>query len=80
MYGPPEYGGNRNLVGWSYTRWAGDSQPRGYADSVVSRPDPLCVPLDAKLAATFDRFLPALAGRPAPRQAFWLGRRGFLNR
>jgi len=80
MYGPPEYGGNRSLVGWSYTRWAGDSQPMGYADSAVSGPDPFPALLDAKLAITIERFLPTLAGRPAPRQAFWLRRRGFLNR
>src|SRR5205814_750366 len=29
MYGPPEYGGNRSLAGWGYTRWQGDLQPRG---------------------------------------------------
>src|SRR5437016_9082881 len=30
MYGPPEYGGNQGLVGWSYTNWEGDRQPRGF--------------------------------------------------
>src|SRR5205823_5467699 len=30
MYGPPEYGGNRKLVGWSSNRWEGDVQPRGF--------------------------------------------------
>jgi hypothetical protein len=80
VYGPPEYGGNRDLVGWTYTRWAGDSQPRGYDDHAVTTPDPLPAPLDLKLAAAFARFVPALAGRPTPRNAFWLGRRGFLNR
>src|SRR5262249_48786856 len=30
MYGPPEYGGNRGLVGWTTTGWTGDVQPRGY--------------------------------------------------
>lgn len=38
MYGPPEYGGNRDLVGWEYTQWPGDSQPRGYTDAEVSNP------------------------------------------
>src|SRR5438067_11273448 len=33
MYGPPEYGGNRSLVGWGYTRWPGDLQPRGSTDA-----------------------------------------------
>ena len=27
----PEYGGNRNLLGWQLTRFDGDSQPLGYA-------------------------------------------------
>jgi hypothetical protein len=39
MYGPPEYGGNRGLVGWSYTRWPGDHQPHYYAPDAVSEPD-----------------------------------------
>jgi hypothetical protein len=31
MYGPPEYGGNQNLVGWRYIHFLGDSQPLGYS-------------------------------------------------
>jgi hypothetical protein len=38
MYGAPEYGGNRNGVGWSYIGFAGDVQPRGYTDAEVSEP------------------------------------------
>jgi hypothetical protein len=38
MYGPPEYGGNRGLVGWSNIGFAGDVQPRGYSDEEVSQP------------------------------------------
>jgi hypothetical protein len=38
MYGAPEYGGNRDLVGWSYIGFAGDVQPRGYTDEEVSQP------------------------------------------
>lgn len=38
MYGPPEYGGNHKLVGWSYTRWPGDREPRGFTDREVSEP------------------------------------------
>ena len=38
MYGPPEYGGNRNCVGWSYIGFAGDVQPVGYTDKEVSQP------------------------------------------
>jgi hypothetical protein len=38
MYGPPEYGGNRNLAGWRYIGYEGDVQPRGYTDEEVSQP------------------------------------------
>jgi len=38
MYGAPEYGGNRNGVGWSYLGRDGDVQPRGYSDQDVSEP------------------------------------------
>jgi hypothetical protein len=40
MYGPPEYGGNRGLVGWRLTGWAGDVQPRGYTPEEVSSAPP----------------------------------------
>lgn len=35
-YGPPEYGGNRDLAGWRAIGFAGDVQPRGYTDDEVS--------------------------------------------
>ena len=38
MYGAPEYGGNRDLVGWSNIGYAGDVQPRGWSDAEVSQP------------------------------------------
>lgn len=38
MYGAPEYGGNRDLVGWRYIGFEGDVQPRGYTDEEVSGP------------------------------------------
>ena len=38
MYGAPEYGGNRDLVGWQNIGWPGDVQPRGYSDEEVSQP------------------------------------------
>ena len=38
MYGPPEYGGNHGLVGWHYTNWPGDRQPRGFSQREVSEP------------------------------------------
>jgi hypothetical protein len=39
MYGPPEYGGNRNEVGWQPIGWPGDVQPRGYTDAQVQAAD-----------------------------------------
>jgi Gluconate 2-dehydrogenase subunit 3 len=38
MYGAPEYGGNRDGVGWAYLGRDGDVQPRGYSDAEVSGP------------------------------------------
>jgi hypothetical protein len=38
MYGAPEYGGNRDCVGWSSIDYEGDVQPRGYSDAEVSQP------------------------------------------
>jgi hypothetical protein len=35
-YGAPEYGGNRDLMGWRAIAFDGDSQPRGYTDDEVS--------------------------------------------
>jgi hypothetical protein len=39
MYGPPEYGGNAGLVGWEFTNWDGDVQPRGWTADEVENPD-----------------------------------------
>lgn len=36
MYGAPEYGGNRDLIGWRNIGMEGDVQPRGYSDAEVS--------------------------------------------
>jgi hypothetical protein len=64
MYGPPEYGGNRGLVGWRFTGWPGDSQPRGYTDAQVSGPPATTARRLAHVEAqALERFLPALAGR-----------------
>jgi hypothetical protein len=38
MYGAPEYGGNRGLVGWGAIGFEGDVQPRGWTDEEVTRP------------------------------------------
>jgi hypothetical protein len=41
MYGAPEYGGNRDLVGWRFTKYQGDRQPRGWTrDEVEAGPVP----------------------------------------
>jgi Gluconate 2-dehydrogenase subunit 3 len=78
VYGPPEYGGNRNLSGWTPIDWPGDVQPRGYTDSQVSDPDPGPA-LDAaammRARAAFERYMPALRPRPAMLDNWWLARR-----
>jgi hypothetical protein len=38
MYGAPEYGGNRDGIGWTAIGRDGDVQPRGYSDGDVSGP------------------------------------------
>jgi len=38
MYGAPEYGGNRDGIGWRAIDFEGDVQPRGYTDDEVSQP------------------------------------------
>ncbi|MFN7950714.1 MAG: gluconate 2-dehydrogenase subunit 3 family protein [bacterium] len=61
-YGPPEYGGNRDGVGWLAARWDGDVEPRGYDDAEVSEPSGVTTTLDAASAAALvERFLGALA-------------------
>jgi hypothetical protein len=75
MYGPPEYGGNRNLVGWTSTRWAGDRQPKGFAPARVSSPD-AGPKLGLAAAVALDALGPVLWGSPAPRDAPWLARPG----
>jgi hypothetical protein len=37
-YGAPEYGGNRDTVGWKAIDFLGDIQPRGFTDAEVSEP------------------------------------------
>ena len=59
MYGPPEYGGNCDLLGWGFTAYEGDVQPRGYtADEVVNADEP----------GLFDSLLP-----PSYHEAFVAG-------
>jgi hypothetical protein len=75
MYGAPEYGGNRGLIGWSSNGWRGDSQPDGYSHKQVTEPDARPAhPSTDELR--FEGRLPDLRGRGAPRDAPWLGRPG----
>lgn len=70
----PEYGGNRNLDGWTAVAFEGDTQPRGYTDEQVNNPAPeplplLPVPLDDLIAGLAGSLLgsltPAVSGRLA---------------
>src|SRR2546427_4175413 len=79
MYGPPEYGGNRSLVGWGYTRWPGDLQPRGSTDAEVSQPGPDTRSITGAMLDDLQRFLPALSGPRASRAEYWLGRSGMAG-
>lgn len=70
FYGAPEYGGNRDLVSWKFTGYAGDVQPRGWTDDEVTEPDG---PMPAKLpplpaGINVDKLL-ALAPLAAPEVA-----------
>jgi len=79
MYGPPEYGGNRALIGWRNTSWPGDVQPRGFTAEEVSGPGPAGARLGPAAAELAARLLPAFAGRPASRDEFWLARAGWTR-
>jgi hypothetical protein len=71
VYGAPEYGGNRDLVGWAPNDWPGDVQPRGYTDAQVTRADPPAVTTVAsstEAQALLDHTV-AAATRPAVRRA-----------
>ena len=78
MYGPPEYGGNRDIVGWSSNGWPGDTQPRGFSRARVTTPDRGNPP--ARDALTGVRGMPDLSGKPTPRESWWLGRGRFGRR
>lgn len=65
MYGAPEYGSNKNLMGWGFTAFDGDVQPKGYTDKQVTdndRPQPT------------DALLPASYHNPNQRQKSLLSR------
>jgi hypothetical protein len=73
MYSVPEYGGNRNGVGWKGVYWPGDSQRRGYTASEVENSDGLDVVV---LTPTEMAVLGQLGVVSAARQA---GRRRLLG-
>jgi len=79
MYGAPEYGGNKDLVGWKYIHFPGDSQPRGWTAEEMLAPDTSAAISAAQLkkfdlTAAFQRLA---AGNARPAAAPWKGRRGF---
>jgi hypothetical protein len=39
VYGPPQYGANRDGAGWTPLGWPGFTQPRGFTEAEVSEPD-----------------------------------------
>jgi hypothetical protein len=39
VYGPPQYGGNRDGGGWEPLGWPGFTQPQGFSPAQVSEPD-----------------------------------------
>jgi hypothetical protein len=76
LYGPPEYGGNQALVGWTYTGWPGDTQPRGFTDAEVSTAGPATLQLAAVDAtALMQKFIGGFAGLAATRAQSWRRRR-----
>ena len=81
MYGPPEYGGNKGLAGWLYTNWPGDRQPRGYTAEQVSTlsSEPRAGTSAAANAHVLHDAAPYLAGQRAPRERWWLRRRGLVR-
>lgn len=60
-YGPPEYGGNKDRIGWTSMNFDGDVQPRGYTDAQV---------IHADTPGLFDSLLPpSFGGDPEARHA-----------
>ncbi len=39
VYGPPQYGGNRDAASWKSLGWPGFTQPNGFTPTQVSNPD-----------------------------------------
>jgi hypothetical protein len=67
MYAAPEYGANHELLGWRYTEWQGDRQPRGWTrEEVETGPIPGETILLERLPLPMDELLglAALGGSP----------------
>ncbi len=78
--GPPEYGGNHDLVGWRSLHWPGDRQPDGFTRAQVTEPDPpiASVTADASAqagegerAAALRRIAPLLVGASRSNDRWW---------
>jgi Gluconate 2-dehydrogenase subunit 3 len=84
VLGPPEYGGNHDLVGWRTLSWQGDAQPRGFSRAQVTRPDrgPARAHAAAPphLAAALAALAPELGGRRAATARWWARHRGLGGR
>jgi hypothetical protein len=79
MYGAPEYGGNKDLVGWKYIKFPGDAQPRGYTAAEMLAPD-TSPPISAAQLKAFDlqaAFAKLALGAPREAKTPWKGSRGF---
>jgi hypothetical protein len=70
MYGPPEYRGNQDLIGWEFTDYDGDVQPRGFtAEQVVNADTP----------GLFDALLPPSFHEGAENQSAKATKPGVFN-
>jgi hypothetical protein len=79
MYGAPEYGGNKGLVGWTNIKFPGDAQPRGYTATEMVAPDS-GAPISASALKAFDLdalFAHLALGTAREAKTPWKGHRGF---
>jgi gluconate 2-dehydrogenase gamma chain len=60
MYANPEYGGNRDLAGWTDIGYPGDIQPQGYTSEEVERRDGHDPVSDSGIVADVLKFLGGL--------------------
>jgi hypothetical protein len=79
MYGAPEYGGNKDLAGWTYIKFPGDRQPKGWTAEEMLAPDS-GAPISATALKPFDlqaAFARLAFGTPREAKTPWKGSRGF---